>query len=126
MKQISNETLVELTTALNETVNTVFERYKPEFISTYVDWNQSISDISLGYGEDEESKDVFLNAAWELMSTVMHSVFTLYGFEAEESSGEEQADASVKAQEEVVADFDAIGVVVCFQTSNTHPKSSIC
>lgn len=114
MAQLSNQTLAELTQYLNETVSSVFDKYPPKFTYTVVDWAKSINEISQGYGEDDESKKDFMNAAWELISTVLHSVFTLYGFESEEPSTETDSDPSAQAQNEVTADFDAIGVVFVY------------
>lgn len=111
MKEISNQTFTDLANAINSTIDSLFAKYPPEFTDTYTEYYDGVANISLGYDvSDEESKSAFVESAMELMSTVLHSVFTSYGFEGDEDATKEIA--STTAQDELKADLKAIDTVV--------------
>jgi hypothetical protein len=111
MGELSSQTFIDLATTINATILDIFTRYPPEFTETYLERDDGIANITIGYvASDEQSIRNFVESALELMSTVLHSIFTSYGFKGDEDVT--KGIVSKRAQDEVNADLKAIDTVV--------------
>ena len=72
---------------------------------------ESLFEIKGGFpAGNDTALDDWQNAIQNLLSTVVHSIFTTYGFEAGEDTKSQTAPTP---QQELAADNDTINLVVC-------------
>lgn len=111
MPELTNQTFTDLGNALNATIEKIFHDFPPEYTETYLERYDGITNITLGYiADNEESKQTFVDQTIELMYTVLHSIFTTYGFEGQENASAEKEVQTSSG--ELQADFNAIDTVV--------------
>jgi len=108
----STEAFDTLEESLNSTIQDVLTEYPPVDINIFSQVQEALLQIKEGFpAGNNTALDGWQDAIQNLLSSVVHSIFTTYGFEAGEDKVSHTAPTP---QQELDADNDTINLVVCF------------
>ena len=106
----STDAFDTLENSLNSTIQDIFTEYPPVDIEIFSQVQEALVQIKEGFpaGNSTAFGD-WQDAIQNLLSTVVHSIFTTYGFEPGEDN---KSNTAPTPQQELEADNDTINLVV--------------
>jgi hypothetical protein len=113
----STEAFETLENSLNSTIQDIFTEYPPVDIEIFSQVSEALVEIKEGFpAGNTTALNNWQDAIQNLLSTVVHSIFTTYGFEPGE---DDKSNKAPTPQQELEADNDTINLVVCIPSSTS-------